>query len=29
LAHRLVELDVDSDPETEQLVADLLRRPGA
>jgi len=29
LAHRLAELDVDPDPETEQLVADLLRRPGA
>ena len=29
LARRLAELDVDPDPETEQLVADLLRRPGA
>ena len=29
LARRLTELDVDPDPATEQLVADLLRRPGA
>jgi DNA-binding SARP family transcriptional activator len=29
LARRLAELDVDPDPETEQLVAILLRRPGA
>jgi hypothetical protein len=29
LARRLADLDVDPDPETEQLVADLLRRPGA
>jgi DNA-binding SARP family transcriptional activator len=29
LARRLAELDVDPDPETEQLVAELLRRPGA
>ena len=29
LAHRLANLDVDPDPETEQLVAELLRRPGA
>jgi DNA-binding SARP family transcriptional activator len=29
LAHQLADLDVDPDPETEQLVADLLRRPGA
>jgi DNA-binding SARP family transcriptional activator len=29
LARRLAELDVDPDLETEQLVADLLRRPGA
>ena len=29
LARRLADLDVDPDPETEQLVAELLRRPGA
>jgi DNA-binding SARP family transcriptional activator len=29
LARRLAELDADPDPETEQLVAELLRRPGA
>jgi DNA-binding SARP family transcriptional activator len=29
LARRLADLDVDPDAETEQLVADLLRRPGA
>jgi DNA-binding SARP family transcriptional activator len=29
LARRLADLDADPDPETEQLVADLLRRPGA
>jgi DNA-binding SARP family transcriptional activator len=29
LARQLAELDVDPEPETEQLVADLLRRPGA
>jgi hypothetical protein len=29
LARRLAELDVDPDPETEQLVTNLLRRPGA
>jgi DNA-binding SARP family transcriptional activator len=29
LARRLADLDVDPDPETERLVADLLRRPGA
>jgi hypothetical protein len=29
LARRLAELDVDPDPETERLVAELLRRPGA
>ena len=29
LARRLAELDVDPDPETEQLVTSLLRRPGA
>ena len=29
LAHRLADLDVDPDPDTEQLVASLLRRPGA
>jgi DNA-binding SARP family transcriptional activator len=29
LARRLADLDVDPDPETEQLVAKLLRRPGA
>jgi hypothetical protein len=29
LARRLAELDDDPDPETEQLVAELLRRPGA
>ena len=29
LARRLAELDVDPDQETEQLVAALLRRPGA
>jgi DNA-binding SARP family transcriptional activator len=27
LARQLAELDVDPEPETEQLVADLLRRP--
>jgi hypothetical protein len=29
LARQLAELDVDPEPETEQLVSDLLRRPGA
>ncbi|HZA83024.1 MAG TPA: bacterial transcriptional activator domain-containing protein, partial [Actinomycetes bacterium] len=29
LARRLADLDVDPEPETKQLVADLLRRPGA
>jgi len=29
LARRLADLDADPDPETEQLVAELLRRPGA
>ena len=29
LARRLADLDVDPDPETKRLVADLLRRPGA
>jgi DNA-binding SARP family transcriptional activator len=29
LARQLAELDLDPDPQTEQLVADLLRRPGA
>jgi DNA-binding SARP family transcriptional activator len=29
LARRLAELDVDPAPETERLVAELLRRPGA
>jgi DNA-binding SARP family transcriptional activator len=29
LARQLAELDVDPEPETEQLVADLLRRPDA
>jgi DNA-binding SARP family transcriptional activator len=29
LARRLADLDVDPDSETEQLVAELLRRPGA
>jgi DNA-binding SARP family transcriptional activator len=29
LARRLADLDTDPDPETERLVADLLRRPGA
>jgi DNA-binding SARP family transcriptional activator len=29
LARRLAELDADPDPQTEQLVAELLRRPGA
>jgi DNA-binding SARP family transcriptional activator len=29
LARRLADLDVDPDPETEQLAAELLRRPGA
>jgi hypothetical protein len=29
LARHLAEPDVDPDPETEQLVAALLRRPGA
>jgi hypothetical protein len=29
LARRLADLDVDPDAETEQLVAELLRRPGA
>lgn len=29
LARRLADLDVDPDPETEQLVAELLRRPSA
>jgi DNA-binding SARP family transcriptional activator len=29
LARQLADLDVDPDPETEQLVAELLRRPGA
>jgi DNA-binding SARP family transcriptional activator len=29
LARRLADLDVDPDAETERLVADLLRRPGA
>jgi DNA-binding SARP family transcriptional activator len=29
LARRLAELDVDPDPETEQLVTNLLRRAGA
>jgi hypothetical protein len=29
LARRLADLDADPDLETEQLVADLLRRPGA
>jgi DNA-binding SARP family transcriptional activator len=29
LARQLAELDVDPDPATEQLVADLLRQPGA
>jgi DNA-binding SARP family transcriptional activator len=29
LARRLADLDVDPEPETEQLVAELLRRPGA
>jgi DNA-binding SARP family transcriptional activator len=29
LARRLADLDVDPDPETEQLVAELLRGPGA
>ena len=29
LARRLADLDVDPDAETEQLVAQLLRRPGA
>jgi hypothetical protein len=29
LARRLADLDADPDQETEQLVADLLRRPGA
>jgi hypothetical protein len=29
LTRRLADLDVDPDPETEQLVAELLRRPGA
>jgi tetratricopeptide (TPR) repeat protein len=29
LARRLADLDVDPDPETEQLVTGLLRRPGA
>ena len=29
LARQLAELDVDPEPETEQLVADLLRQPGA
>jgi hypothetical protein len=29
LARRLADLDVEPEPETELLVADLLRRPGA
>jgi DNA-binding SARP family transcriptional activator len=29
LARRLADLDADPDPETEELVAELLRRPGA
>ena len=29
LARRLADLDIDPDAETEQLVANLLRRPGA
>ena len=29
LARQLAELDVDPEPETEQLVAELLRQPGA
>jgi DNA-binding SARP family transcriptional activator len=29
LARRLAELEADPDPETEKLVAELLRRPGA
>jgi DNA-binding SARP family transcriptional activator len=29
LARQLADLDVDPDPETEQLVADQPRRPGA
>jgi hypothetical protein len=29
LVRRLAELDVDPAPDTEQLVAELLRRPGA
>jgi DNA-binding SARP family transcriptional activator len=29
LARRLADLDVDPDPETKRLIADLLRRPGA
>ena len=29
LARRLADLDIDPDPDTEQLVAGLLRRPGA